>query len=109
MSNDASRHEKIKKDTYKFTSDFYKFLKSHHDHIFFKKIYGNKVGKYDYQTTDLIVDYRRDLLSILIHEYAHHKYPEWCETKVLSFERKMINILSEKQIKNILRAIGKIV
>jgi len=83
-------------------------LKNHHDHIFFKKLYGNTLGIYEPETAVITVDHRRDLLSTLIHEFTHHLHPDWSETRVLHFERKMINALTQRQIKNILRALGNV-
>lgn len=104
------RAEKTRqKETYEFTRKFYKFLKNHSSHIFFEKLYGNYVGKYDIETTDITIDHRRDFLSTLIHEYLHHVHPDWSETKVLNQERKLINALSVRQVKNILKALAKVI
>ena len=96
------------KETYAFTRKFYRFLKSHQNHIFFKKLHMNVHGNYEPSTTNITVDYRRDFLSTLIHEYFHHIHPDWCETKVLRNEVKMINALSVRQAKNILKAWVKV-
>jgi hypothetical protein len=96
------------KETYVFTRKFYKFLKSHSSQIFFRKLYGNQSGNYDYETEDIIVDHRRDFLSTLIHEFLHHIHPDWSETKVLSTERRLINSLTPRQVRNILKKLGKV-
>jgi len=69
---------------------------------------GNYAGKYNYETTDITIDHRRDFLSTLIHEYLHHIHPDMCETKVLYEESRIINALSIRQIKNILKALAEI-
>jgi len=70
-------------------------------------MYNNVVGNYDPDTSIIKIDYRRDMLSTLIHEVLHHWHPDWCETKVLQHESLIINALSQRQIKNIIRIIGE--
>jgi len=95
-----------KKETYKVTKKLYHLLRNHSDQIHFQKLYQNVHGSYSNETHDITVDYRRDIISTLIHEALHHWYPEWSETKVRQHESSIINALSAKQIKNILRVIG---
>jgi len=96
-----------KKEIYQFTNKLYKQIREHSKDIRFEKLYSNTVGSYDSKTKQIIVDYRRDILSTLIHEVLHHWHPDWCETKVLQHESLIINSLSQRQIKNIIRVIGQ--
>jgi len=96
-----------KKEIYKFTKKLYNLLRNHSDHIYFKKLYSNVYGQYNDQTQDITIDFRRDIISTLVHEALHHWYPDWSETKVLKHESLIMNALSARQIKNILRIIGE--
>jgi len=110
MSKNKKPSKKDKKlEIYRFTNKFYKFLREHSDHIFFEKIYGNTIGLYNYETENITVDYRRELLPTLIHEFIHHIHPDWSETRVLRLESRTINSLSKRQVKNILRVLGKVI
>ena len=97
-----------KKDTYKITKRLYYLLRTHPDRIHFKKLYRSNYGTYDQNTHEIEIDYRRDFLSTLIHESLHHWYPEWNETTVLKHESLIINALSPRQIKNIIKVIASI-
>jgi len=98
-----------KKQTYRITKKLYDLLRNNSDHIHFQKLYRNVCGTYDDGTQDITIDYRRDIISTLIHEALHHWHPDWNETKVIQHESLIINALTARQIKNILRVIGKIV
>ena len=103
----CKQNKRRQKDTYTFTRRFYKFLRTHSNHIFFKKLYG-EYGNYNLETTDITIDHRRDFLSTLIHEFLHHLHRDWSETRVLKNEKKIINALTIRQIKNILKALANI-
>jgi hypothetical protein len=90
-----------KQQIYKITSRLYKELRTNYQDIVLKKIYG-KHGEYDYETDEVSLDYRKDLLSTLIHEYLHKWHPDKCETWVLNHERLIVNALSIAQIKRII-------
>lgn len=95
-----------KKNIYNITKRLYALLKNHSDHIYFEKLYKNVYGSYDNTTKDIKVDYRRDIIPTLIHEALHHWHPDWSETEVIKNESLIINTLSARQIKNIIKAIG---
>lgn len=63
-------------------------------------------GDCDYEK--IRIDYRKDLYATLIHEYLHYIYPDFSETKVLLEERRIINKMSLKQIKNLIKAFSDI-
>jgi len=96
-----------KKQIYYITKKLYDLLKSDSTHVHFQKLYSNVSGTYEETTHDITIDYRRDIISTLIHESLHHWHPSWNETKVIRHESLIINALSPLQIRNILRAIGK--
>ena len=96
-----------KKENYSFTRRLYRFIRNHSDHICFKKLYGGWVGQYDPQTTNITLDYRRDVIATLIHEFLHHIHPKWSETKVKIWESRIINSLTPRQYKNIIRVLAE--
>lgn len=51
----------------------------------------NYNGICDYELDILEFDHRRDFLRTAYHECVHYLYPDWCETKVLYAESRLIN------------------
>lgn len=90
-----------KKQIYYITNRLYKELRKNTDDIVLRKMRAAQ-GQYDYGTDKITIDYRRDLLSTLIHEYLHKWHPNASETWVLQNERLIINALTTCQIKRIL-------
>jgi hypothetical protein len=88
---------------YRFTSRLYSELKNPERNITLKKLRG-LCGLYDYGTEDIWLDYRREIVPSLIHEILHHFNPDKCETWISNEESKIINSLSLRQIKNIIKA-----
>jgi len=106
-SKSKKDHRKIiakKKISYEFTRKIYKELKLFPEFIF-KKMRGYS-GEYDYSTDEITLDYRKELLPTLIHEYLHKWNYDKSETWVLKQEKKIINALTPKQIRNILKLLG---
>jgi len=90
------------KEIYQFTRRFYQLLRDHGDHIFYRKL-RSRCGEYQPDTEDIIIDYRRELIPTLIHEALHHWHPNENETWILREESRIVNSLSLKQIKNIIK------
>ena len=106
-STKSKNIKKRKQETYAFTRKLYRFLRNNSDQIFFKKLYGNVYGYYDYGVAEITIDYRRDVIPTLVHEFIHHLKPDWCETKVVNYERRIMNSLSPTQFKNIVKILGE--
>lgn len=64
-------------------------------------------GECDWVDDVITVDYRREFISTLIHEVLHYFHPTWSETKVLREEKKIINALSVRQVRNVLKCYAK--
>lgn len=90
-----------KKTVYPFLARMYKLMAEEPDLIILKKLPHNTHGICDFD--NIYLDYRRDLVSTLIHEFIHYMYPDWSETKVLREESRIVNALSVSQVKNILK------
>ena len=82
-------------------------MKTHDDRIFLKKLRGIS-AYYETPTEEIVLDYRKELISGLVHEFIHHINPKWCETKVEEYERILMNSLSIRQIKNIIKMLSKV-
>ena len=101
------KYQKDRKEIYNITRRLYYLLRNHKDSIYFQKIHGGIYGYYERGTEEIHIDYRREIIPTLIHEALHKWHPEWSETKVLREESRIVNALSSRQIKNILKAIGE--
>jgi len=101
------QYKKRKEEAYHLTKLLYYFLRHHPDNIYFEKIKGNVVGYYDRETQEITIDYRKDIVPTLIHEFIHHMHPTWCESKVVKKEKEMMMTLTPKQCKNIMKHLMK--
>jgi hypothetical protein len=100
-----------KRELYLFTTNTYKFLRENPGNVTIKKIMDHSgglttIGKYLPDDKKVILDYRHPFLSVFIHEMLHHFHPDWNETKVLKEERALLNQLSNRQIRNLLKALA---
>lgn len=98
--------ESEKNRLYKITTGLYHYLYSD-EKVKLKKIHNVMLeGYYDEGDEGIVVDYRKSLLSTLIHEFIHKIHVDWTEKRVRRYESKIVNQLSQKQIKKILRALS---
>ncbi len=95
-----------KQELYRTTRKLYKELRTKDSNIVIKKIRGNICGLYEIDTAEITLDYRKELIPTLIHEFLHHWNPNKCETWILGEERRIISALSTKQVRNIIKAFG---
>lgn len=95
---------KTRNDVYRYTTDLYKFLRSGHG-IQFKKMRVYR-GEIDTDTHEIVLDHRNEIISTLIHEYLHHKYPTWSEQQVLDAETVIMTKLTQRQIRNIIKELA---
>lgn len=93
------------KEMSKFIRRFYYLLRHHSDRIYFQRLGRNVYGYYDYGTEEITVDYRKEMVPTLIHEALHHWHPDWPEKAVLKEEKEIVNSLTPRQYKNILRVL----
>lgn len=95
-----------------FIRKLYRFLDSGHK-IGFKPLRGLHgiifLEEFDDQPTsaEIILDPRKAVFSTVIHEVIHYIYPEWCETDVLRYEAEIVNNLTERQVKNIIKRLAR--
>jgi hypothetical protein len=91
---------------YRFTNRLYSELKKPERNITLKKLRG-LCGLYEVETEEIVLDYRKEIIATCLHEYLHKFNPDKCETWILSEESKIMNSLSVRQIKNIIKAFAK--
>jgi len=100
-----------KYELYIITRRLYRLFKKHPEMFELKKLRNNS-GYYNFPTKiskpKIEIDYREDIISTIVHEACHHWYPDWTETEIREAERNIINQLSIKQIKNVIKKFGDI-
>lgn len=111
--------ELSKKQVVKYTRKLYRFLEQNHD-IRFKKLrlYQGTITLPTDQTnhevdgtlfiTKIELDPRDTVISTLIHEFIHYVHPDWTEEKVLLMEKTLMNKLTDRQIKNIIKKLATV-
>lgn len=94
-------------DTDRYLRGLYRFLAGDHA-IRFKKmrVYRGKI-EYDDECRGapsvVMLDPRDKIASTLIHEYLHYRHPDWSETDVLRMESSLVNSLTERQVRNLIK------
>ncbi len=95
-----------KHQAYIITTKLHDFIKKYPNNIIFKKIYGGALGYYDYSTDEITIDYRKDIIPTIIHEFIHKLYPNLSETNVIKKEKEVMRVITIRQCKNILKLIA---
>jgi hypothetical protein len=98
----------LKPELDSFMRKFYRFLDQGHN-IHFRRLKDAHgiIWKYQYPTT-VIFDPRKELFATIIHEAIHYIHPDLSETNVLKYEREVVNALSERRIRNILKRFAQV-
>ena len=87
----------------RFTRKLYRFLDEGHEFKFRKMKYlRGHVYTHNFPT-EVHLDFRENIISTLIHEALHYFYPDASETWVLTMEKRIVNQLTDRQVRNILR------
>lgn len=53
--------------------------------------------------TQVFLNPRGEMFSTLIHEALHYMHPEWSETTVGREEIRIVNMLTDRQVRNIIK------
>jgi hypothetical protein len=90
-------------EVHNYTRKLYRFLRQGYK-ISFKHLrsYRGYIDKYP----DFVVvtfDPRDDLLTTVIHEFLHHEHWDWSEAQVLRMERELMNSLTDRQVRNMIK------
>ena len=51
----------------------------------------------------ITIDYRKELVPTVIHECIHYLEPEWSESRVLYVEKRVVNVINNKQTLKLLK------
>ena len=100
-----AQNVKINKD--KFVRELYKLFRDKPNIFHVKKLKAAR-GYCHLETERIELDYRDEIISTLLHEAIHFLYPQMPEEQVLKNEHDLINTLTERQIRNIIKRFGSI-
>ena len=98
---------KTRTEIHGFVRKLYRFLEQGHQ-INFKKLrdyrgYIHHDPACNETQAVVTLDHRDNVLSTLIHEAIHYIYPSYTECQVLLLEREIVNGLSDRQVRNIIK------
>ena len=95
-------------ETHRYTRSFYRFLER--GCIFtFKRMKYNAGEIEGWDRTGRVIitlNPKCDVVSTMMHEFLHYRHPAFCESKIARLEKKLMNSLSDRQIKNILKRVA---
>jgi hypothetical protein len=96
-----------KTEVSRFITKLYRFLENGH-RLEFKKLreYSGHVY-FNLNPTHVIIDHRKELIPTLIHETLHYFYPDKSEKWIIRMEKQIVNKLSERQVRNIIRHLAQ--
>lgn len=97
-----------KNDVYNILRKIYKTCRCSPENIKIKKIHKYYYGLYFPDSDEIIVDYRCPIISIFVHEMVHKFYPDKNETWVLLAEKRIMNKITRRQAKNLMKTICSI-
>ena len=102
-----NKNEKPPKNRqYNITNKIYNLLKDGDVNIILKRKRWNFYGEYKPESETIEIDFRRDIIPTFIHECLHKWHPTWCETRVVKEEIHIINSITAKQVKNIIKMLA---
>jgi len=105
VMNTMAQTTKIDKD--QFVRKLYKLFREKPNIFHVKKLKAAR-GYCHLETERIELDYRDEIISTLLHEALHFIYPELSEELVLKNEHDLINSLSPRQVRNIIKRFGAI-
>lgn len=100
-------YKTVKLEINNFIKKLHHFIIHRPDNISFERLKSGTCGYYDHETEEITIDYRKDIIPTLIHEFTHHLNPKWRERQVESYERKVMRLLTPVQSKNLIRLLAK--
>lgn len=103
--NDMGQTTKINKD--QFVRKLYKLFREKPNIFHVKKLKAAR-GYCHTEIERIELDYRDEIISTLLHEALHFIYPQMSEENVLKNEHELINTLSSRQVRNIIKRFGAI-
>lgn len=94
--------------TYNYTRSFYRFLERGCTFTFKRmKAVAGEIEGWDGEGKVIItLNPKCDVLSTMMHEFLHYRHPNLCESGVRKAEKRLMNSLSDRQVKNILKKVA---
>jgi hypothetical protein len=96
-----------KQKVYSITRRLHASIRASKGSLFLRKIKGCH-GFYDEATEVIFIDYRKEFIPTIIHEFLHKWHYDKSESWVLKEEHKIVNSLTTRQIQNILKVLVEI-
>jgi len=95
-------------ETQLYTRSFYRFLERGCTFEFKRmKAVAGEIEGWDRNGRVIItLNPKCDVVSTMMHEFLHYRHPSFCESKIRKLELKLMNSLSDRQIKNILKRVA---
>ncbi len=95
-----------RRKVYTFLSNMYKIFNDNPGLFKVQKIRVFQ-GECDEYEDVILLDYRKEFISTIIHEVLHYMHPNWSECQVYREETRVMNSLSICQIRHILQRFVK--
>jgi len=94
-----------KRELYRITSKIYNLFKTQPELFKLKKLHIAQGWCITDEKCDdmILIDYRYEMVSTLIHECIHYLYRDMPESYVLEMEKNVVNQLSIKQIRSLIK------
>lgn len=98
-----------KKQLNNYVARMYRLLDKHGDKIHFKKLTKNQGYHIIGYENDwwIEIDYKQQIFPTLWHEALHQWHPNWKHKDIYAMERAIVNSLSERQVRNVIKKLGK--
>ena len=95
-------------ETQTYTRSFYRFLDLDCTFTFKRmKKYAGTIDGWDRKSKVIItLDPKKNVISTMMHEFLHYRHPNMCESNIAKLEKKLMNSLSDRQVKNILKRVA---
>lgn len=88
---------------HRYTRKLYRFLRERPKFTFkHMRVYRGWIDLDDSPVT-VTLEPRSAILTTLIHEFLHHEHPDWSESRILRMEDTLMNSLTERQVRNVVK------
>jgi hypothetical protein len=90
-----------------FIRKLYRFFEQGH-RIEFKKMPATHGAIWPEEyPTKMLLNPKGEMFTTIIHEALHYMNPEWCETQVIREEIRIVDKLTDRQVRNIIKRFAK--
>lgn len=107
LSELSTKMKYRKQKLYSITKRLHASIRASKGFLFLRKISGCH-GFYDEAAEVIFIDYRKEFIPTIIHEFLHKWHYEKSESWVLREEKRIMNSLTPRQVKNLLKVLVEI-